>query len=682
MPAPAAGVAPVVPADPTSIQRLNLLLDQLQRPIAPPAAIASSAAADHKAVLAHVIEEVASQAGSSKELETQLNVLQDLGIGKLDSGLFQTLSQGLPDWAPPPYSAADVVGKEPPAGATRAMRRVVNLSEDDEELLKRFKELVGTAVNEFNRGSLGRAVTMLDLAERMIAQNEVETSIAAEVTEDSYPDLDLEQLHEFADEIDKRLLLHRLMSFFPQLRVGELLEGLKVEEDRERRMQITKLLRAHGREAREVAVETLDNSVNGGNPQPWQVERDLLYLMRAIPRADDDDIDWEIDLLNRTSDLMGPFPVVRESITSLAQLEHPRVLLTLDARISEIEDALKGTVEIPLDLKETRWLLSHAVKQLAQDTSTESRAIVITHGLRGEPYLGDTYARLAPLGDQDLSDSPDQLERLVGAIKQHLPRRILGMSVKNERRSQIVEQLITAVSGSPTPEVRKLLTEIVKKYPDQSFGTAADQVLLDMGRYVTETKRTVDRSATLTGDLALFGLPNLLQNLADAGLSGMIRIIDADGTENATIGLDEGGMVSAGVGNLTDEIAVYQMLERPMEGRFVFVTAAEGDEEQANTESSHSVMGLLMEGMRRYDEFHRALALVPDDVCFKTTGKKPTDVKEDSDPALAKEVWGKAARGVSAGVAEPELSVDSYSVRRLYEHWVTEGSLVRVEDNS
>ena len=238
-----------------------------------------------------MIEEVASQAGRSKELETQLNVLQDLGIGKLDSGLIQTLSQGLPDWAPPPHTAVEVAGEEPPAGATRAMRKVVNLSEDDEELLERFKELVGTAVNELNRGSLGRAVTMLDLAERMIAQNEVEASIAAEVTDGSYPNLDLEQLRELADEADKRLLLHRLMSFFPQLRAKELLEGLKVEEDRERRMQITKLLRAHGPEAREVVVEALDESVNGGNPQPWQVERDLLYLMRAIPRADDDDMD-------------------------------------------------------------------------------------------------------------------------------------------------------------------------------------------------------------------------------------------------------------------------------------------------------------------------------------------------------------------------------------------------------
>ena len=37
----------------------------------------------------------------------------------------------------------------------------------------------------------------------------------------------------------------------------------------------------------------------------------------------------------------------------------------------------------------------------------EARAVVVTHGLKGQPHLGVTYARLAPLGDQDLSDSPE-----------------------------------------------------------------------------------------------------------------------------------------------------------------------------------------------------------------------------------------------------------------------------------
>jgi len=324
MPA-AGGAAPVAPADANALHRLNLLLDQLQRPVAPPAAVAASAAADHKAVLAHVIEEVASQARNATELDTQLSVLQDLGIGKLDSGLFQTLSQGLPDWAPPPHTEAELAGEEPPAGATRAMRKVVNLSENDEQRLGRFTELVSTAVEEFNGGSLGRAVTMLDLADRMISQKEVGATIAETVTADLYPKLDQEQLHVHADDADKRLLLHRLMSFFPKLQVEELLEQLKVEEDREKRLQLLKLVRAHGGQAREVAVEALDESVNGANPEPWHVERNLLYLMRSIPAAHDGDIEREIDLLIRTSDLTRPMPVVRESFTTLAQLEHPSI---------------------------------------------------------------------------------------------------------------------------------------------------------------------------------------------------------------------------------------------------------------------------------------------------------------------------------------------------------------------
>ena len=678
----AGGVPPVVPADPAALYRLNLLLDQLQRPIAPPAAVAASAAADHKAVLAHVIEEVASQAGSSKELETQLQVLQDLGVGSLDSGIFQALSHGLPDWAPPPHTTAEVAGEEPPAGAARAMRKVVNLSKNKDERLGRFKELVSTAIVEFNGGSLGRAVTMLDLADRMISQREVEASIADTVTADSFPDLDQGQLHAFADDPDKRLLLHRLMSFFPKLRVEELLDRLKVEEDREKRLQIIKLVRAHGSRAREVAVEALDESVNGVNPEPWHVERNLLYLMRAIPPPHDGDIEREIDLLIRTSDLTRPVPVVRESFTTLAQLEHPRGPITLDARISELEDALKGTTEIALNLKETRWLLSFAIKQLAQNSGTEARAVVITHGLKGQPHLGDTYARLAPLGDQDLSDSPEQLDRLVEALRQELPRRFLGLSVKNDRKSQIVEQLLVAVSGSATPEVKELLSEIAKKYPDQSYGRTAEQALINMGQPITRRPRAADDSITLTGDLALFGLPNLLQNLADTGVTGIVTFFDTEGNQAATIELAEGALVTAAFGNLTEDLAVFQMLERPMEGRFEFVNTEEGEEARAKAENAKSMMSLLLEGIRRYDEFHRALALVPDDARFKAAGKKPTDVKEDPNPQLAKELWGKAIRGVSAAAAEPELSVDSYGIRRLYEHWVTEGSLVRLEDSS
>ena len=186
---------------------------------------------------------------------------------------------------------------------------------------------------------------------------------------------------------------------------------------------------------------------------------------------------------------------------------------------------------------------------------------------------------------------------------------------------------------------------------------------------------TANDSVTLSGDLALFGLPNVLQNLSDAGVTGAIKILDAEGGEKAEIRLADGNLISARVGELKNDDAVYQLLERPVKGRFVFVNEEHLGGGQPPPESSMVMMSLLLEGMRRYDEFNRALALIPDDARFKSTGKKPSDVKEDSDPKLAKAVWGQAVRGVPPSVCESEIPTDSFRIRRLYEHWVTEGAL-------
>jgi hypothetical protein len=225
------------------------------------------------------------------------------------------------------------------------------------------------------------------------------------------------------------------------------------------------------------------------------------------------------------------------------------------------------------------------------------------------------------------------------------------------------------------------LRDIGKKYSQQSFGQIAERALSQMGGRTAKKRKAEEKAATLTGDLALFGIPNLLQNLADTGVTGTLKIIDAEGGEAARLELAEGDLISARADSLNDDIAVYQLLERPVEGRFEFENAPKTGETQPNAENSRSVMSLLMEGMRRYDEFNRALALVPDDARFKAV-KKPTDVKEDPDPKLAKAVWDKAARGAPPAEVEPEMGVDSYRVRRLYEHWVTEGSLAPADQES
>jgi len=670
------GGGPAV-ADALALHRLNLMLDQLQRvAVSGGSAGGGAPGVNQKAVLGHVVEQFASDAKSSKELGTQLGYLQDIGTENLGADLFKHLSEGLPDWAPPSHT--EVGDKDPPAGATRAMREVVNLAKDPEELLQRFKEMIGVAIEEFNKGSLGRAVTMFDLTERMIAQKEVDASMATSAIEESFTELDMAQVNKLADDPDNRLLLRRMMGFFPKLRTEELLEQLKDEQDREKRSQLLKLLRTHGEEARELAVEALEQSVNGETRQASHVERNLVYLMRVIPRAHDEDVEREIDLLIRVSDLTGSMTVVREAIASLVQLEHPRAYTTLAARISELENVLVGDSLIQFDLKEIRWLLSNAIKLLSQSDSSEARSIVITHGLKDKPELGDTYARLVTLGDHDLSDTPDQLNRLLDAIQEELPRKFLGVSVKNPRKSQILEYLISSVSGSFAPEVHTVLGDIVQRFPDQPFGKAANEAITTTGQPVTRKKapEAADDSVTLSGDLTLFGLPNVLQNLSDAVVTGAVKILDSEGGEKAEIRLANGNLISAKAGPLENDTAVYQLLERPIKGRFDFVNEESPGDKQSPPENSMAMMSLLLEGMRRYDEFNRALALIPDDARFKSTGKKPSDVKEDADPKLAKAVWGQAVRGVPPSVCETEIPTDSFRIRRLYEHWVTEGALV------
>jgi hypothetical protein len=664
-----AAVLGAAAVDPASLRRIDLLLERLQRVVAPGGP--APAGGEAGAVVAHVVEEVATHATSSHELEARLAALQGLGIAGLGAGLFERLSQGLPDWAPPPPES--LAGAEPPAVAARAMRKVVRLAKDPAELLARFKELVGVAIEEFNRGALGRSVTMFDLAGRMVEQGDVDSNGAAAQIADSLGALDRGRLEALAEDPDKRLLLHRVMRFFPELRAERLLASLIEEEDRERRLQTLKLLRAHGQEARVEAVHALDESVNGATRRPWHVERNLLYLMRAISPAGDETLDHEIDLLNMTSDLAGPLPVVRESLGALVQLKHPRAFAILAARVSQLEDALTATTSIPLDAKETRLLLSTIIKQLCQCGTNDALEIVIGHGLKGTPQLGDTYARMAQLATQDLSEYPAQLARILDAINIELPRRFLGVSIGAQRKALILDQLVTAVSGTRSPEVLRLLADIVKRFPDQSYATIARDALARSGRPAAESPAVAEDSITLSGDLALFGLPNLLQNLADNRLTGVVTLADGAGRPTGAIELANGQLVTAKAGRLEGDVAVYQLLEQPLAGRFRFLSS-EG--ETPDPVRARSVMSLLMEGMRRYDEFNRARALVADDARFKPSGKKASDVKEDADPKLAKEVWGRAARGMPPAEVEGEIAIDCFRVRRLYEHWVTEGSLV------
>ena len=86
-------------------------------------------------------------------------------------------------------------------------------------------------------------------------------------------------------------------------------------------------------------------------------------------------------------------------------------------------------------------------------------------------------------------------------------------------------------------------------------------------------------------------------------------------------------------------------------------------------------MGLLLEGMRRYDELQRSAALVPDGARLRPTGSKPTRLAQEDDPKLLSAVWTKVSQGATAAECEAVAATDAFRVRRLLVHWVEEGSL-------
>jgi hypothetical protein len=647
--------------------RLNLLLDRIENM----PATGGSRAPDAE-LLAGVATEMAAVSSDGIELDGRLRRLQELGGSQIGSSVLRLLGRSLPDWAPPS-------GEIQQLGAVRAMQKIINLAQESEETQRRFSELVAAAVEQFNEGALGRAVTMLDLAQRMIDDEEVDATIIKAVVGQVYPNLDHLQLRAMADSEEKHQLLRRVMAFFPQLGPEELLLELEVEPKRDRRRTLISLLTVHGTTARTTVFAALRDGISGVRQFPWHFERNLLYLLRSIPRSDSEPLDAEIDVLVHFSDPAGPLAVVREALTALSQISHDRVDTTLAARMSELEDALTGSRELPHTQEELRGLLDSIVVALARTPTAAARRAVVSHGLNRSGALGDTLGRLARLGLQDLSPEPQLVERLLGAVRAELPTKVFGLTVTTGRRAHAIDRLIQALAGTDTPAVRQLLTDIASRFAGQPFAEPAARTLAQLGTAVQEEERP---TASLSGDLKLFGLPNLLQNLSDSQVSGVLTLFDQDGAVSASMVIDRGALRDARAGALLGDTAVFQLLERPGTGRFVFVNRTDFPPRDTEESMTDSVTAILLEGMRRYDELARATTVVPDHARYRPTGRKPSSIEEEGDPELVRSVWLQAAEGCTPVECEHTLAVDSFRVRRLYEQWLAEGALTPSEESA
>src|SRR5205814_197758 len=134
-------------------------------------------------------------------------------------------------------------------GPIEAMHRLITLPQDPEEGSKRFAEMVGAAIEQFNDGNLAPAVAMFDLADRILTEKKIPEGVAKSILHRSHEGLDTSRLGKLAERPEKHPMLRRVLSFFPALTPRGLLEDLTHEPKRDRRKLLLALLEVHGHAA-------------------------------------------------------------------------------------------------------------------------------------------------------------------------------------------------------------------------------------------------------------------------------------------------------------------------------------------------------------------------------------------------------------------------------------------------
>src|SRR6185369_15708848 len=149
------------------------------------------------------------------------------------------------------------------------------------------------------------------------------------------------------------------------------------------------------------------------------------------------------------------------------------------------------------------------------------------------------------------------------------------------------------LASTPLPEVRELLQDIAARYGDRRLGEQATKQLAGLAN----VGKPAPPPVTLSGDLELFGLPNLLHTIHQSGMSGVLSVVNPDGKTEGTLLFNQGEYRGGQAGTVMGEEAVYQLIEKPFPGTFAFVTRNDVMSHPRATEAK-DVMGLLLEGVR------------------------------------------------------------------------------------
>jgi hypothetical protein len=577
------------------------------------------------------------------------------GVATPMGQVFRALGWSLPGWG-----AVTPDGKMADAGSGRplqAMNRIVALAPDPHERAKRWGEMIYAAIEQLNEGRLAQTVSILEVASRLIAEKHPDPEIVAQVLSQAEAAISDDVLRRLAETPTKHGLLRKVLLFFPSLNPEMLLTHLDGEIRREKRKLLLTLLECHGSGCRDAVLSRLAMVLGGQVPdREGFYRRNLAFLLKRIPRSGLERIEEEMDLLASMIEAGEPPISAKEAVGALGQLRQSPAEQALLDRLRRLEGELQARGGHP-----DGWEMADRIcAALARQGSPRAVRAITAHAFNKSPALGDALARFEHLSRMDLTIDPEQLAVLVTAIRELAPAKVLGFVPKKNQHELVC--LMNAVSGTPTQEVRNALGAVADRFKSHVLGEQARRALAKL-----EPRARVQTEA-LTGDLELFGLPNLIQTLSTSDSSGELVLFDAGSTRRGAIAFSKGKLARAEAGKLSDEVALYALMERPFPGTFAFRQATDGRE--IATAKTFDAMSVILEGARRHDEYQRARAFAVDGVRYEPAGIPAVRPEDESDGEFASRIWDKAAAGTPANICEAETPVDPFRVRRLYAHWV------------
>ena len=631
-----------------TVRRMEVFLDQL----------GTEAPGERRdEVASEFMATAALESLSREELEAALAPLKGVGIDPATENVLNSIARSLPGWG-----ALEIpVGAAPRRERLGAMRQIVTLGEDAEEVAKRFREMVHAAIAQFNQGDEGRAQSILVLAQQMAAEQRVQAPYV-ESLRNASEYLDMNRLRAAAEKPVSLPALRTIMSFFHPLSPDGLLKSLRGEADENRRHDLSSLIEVHGAVGRARALDLLD-APEAMTDAPLAAS--ALRILRRIPPPGDGSSAAEVDVVLKYATKVTDPLIATQALYCLGQARDERAQRALVGLLRVYEGLLARPAALPppISADDISGLADRTCDALARQSSALCLRALVDHGMKTQPELGDCAKRLAEGAHADFSNHPELMTRLIDGLRAELPRGVLGLRLRKELGRSA--SFVRALSGTPSRQVRVLFQDIVRKHGDEEFGGLAAEAL---EAFAARARAPEAAASTFAGDLSFFGLPMLLQTLGQGGMTGVLTLIDGAGAPASKLWLLEGRLRSASFGRLTGENALYELLIRPFPGTFAFVHRKDAPVAGA-LDPPRELMGLIFEGVRRHDEWKRSAALVGDDVGFVATGgERRISTAEPAD--FVEALWAVAAAGSTARECEARFDVDSHRVRKLLASWV------------